>query len=78
MRNLQINQTSKFKGVSRSYHQDSWKAQIMVGSKNLHLGYYSSEKTAKMAYDYIKGLELECVTGVEARKLLALKGIKED
>jgi len=78
MRKLQINETSKFKGVCYSYHQASYKAQIMVGSKNLHLGYYSSEDTAKMAYDYIKGLGLECVTGVEARKLLALKGIKED
>jgi len=81
MRKLQINQTSRFRGVSYSYYQASWKAQIMLNYRNLHLGYFSTEEKAKEAYDTIKELVkegFEISTGLEARKLLVAKGIKED
>jgi len=78
MRKLQINETSKFKGVCYSYYQASYKAQIMIGKKNLHLGYFSTEDKAKDAYNTVKRLSAEGVSissGIEARKLLAAKGI---
>ena len=81
MRHLQIHQTSKFRGVSYSIHEGAFKAQIMLNYKNLHLGFYSTESQAKLAYDTIKELAkegLEINTGIEARKLLAVKGIKEN
>jgi len=79
MRKLQIDATSPFKGVSYSYYQASWKAQIMLNYRNLHLGYFSTEEKAKEAYDTVKELAegFSISTGIEARKLLKAKGIKE-
>ena len=53
----------------------------MLNYRNLHLGYFSTEEKARDAYNTIKRLSaegFEISTGLEARKLLALKGIKED
>jgi len=50
------NSTSQFKGVSYYKTTGKWQSQIKFNKKNLHLGYYSTEKDAATAYDLVAGL----------------------
>lgn len=43
--------TSTFKGVSWSWRQRRWRAQISVNRRKIYLGYFLDEVEAAMAYD---------------------------
>lgn len=46
--------TSKFKGVrfkNDQYRNKPWEAQIKINQKNIHLGYFETEKEAALAYN---------------------------
>jgi len=43
--------TSQFKGVSRSWHEAGWTAQIVVKNQYIYLGYFGSEIEAAKEYD---------------------------
>jgi len=49
--------TSSYKGVSLYRRTGRWRAQIEMAEKNIHLGYFKTEKEAARAYNY-KALEL--------------------
>jgi hypothetical protein len=51
------NTTSKYKGVSFHTTNNKWRAQIELDGKNIHLGYFTSEKDAAKAYN-VKAKEL--------------------
>ena len=44
-------QTSSFRGVSLLRQTGKWHAQINVGGRQLHLGFFASEEAAARAYD---------------------------
>lgn len=44
-------QTSRFRGVSLLKQTGKWHAQINVGGKQLHLGFFAAEDAAARAYD---------------------------
>mmetsp|Transcript_32611 Transcript_32611/g.103915 ORF Transcript_32611/g.103915 Transcript_32611/m.103915 type:complete len:275 (-) Transcript_32611:185-1009(-) len=44
-------QTSNYRGVSLLKQTGKWHAQINVGGKQVHLGYFGSEEMAARAYD---------------------------
>ena len=46
-----VNKTSKYKGVSWSPRQKSYRADIVKGKEHLFLGYYKDEIDAAQAYD---------------------------
>ena len=43
--------TSKYKGVYFYRPTKKWKAQVRVGGKKTHLGYFNKEEDAAMAHD---------------------------
>jgi hypothetical protein len=43
--------SSKYKGVSFSTQASKWKAGVMVNGKQVHLGYFVSEKEAAKSYN---------------------------
>lgn len=43
--------SSRYKGVSRYPGNRKWRSQIQVSGKTIHLGYFSSEKAAAIAYN---------------------------
>jgi hypothetical protein len=43
--------TSRYKGVSWFAQTERWRAQIRVGGKKTHLGYFHDEVAAARAYD---------------------------
>jgi hypothetical protein len=43
--------TSTFKGVNWQKHAQKWRAEIRVGGKNFHLGYFVNEQDAAKAYN---------------------------
>ena len=43
--------TSTFKGVNWQNHAQKWRAEIRVGGKNFHLGYFLNEEDAAKAYN---------------------------
>lgn len=45
------NKMSKFRGVTRNRRDGNWQVRIYVRPKNLHIGYFDSEKEAAQAYD---------------------------
>lgn len=45
------NSTSKYKGVSWAAHVKKWRGQIQFNRKIKHLGYFTSEAEAALAYD---------------------------
>lgn len=47
----EIGTTSNFRGVSWDKFHRKWKAQIQLGSRRTHLGYFEVEKDAAHAYD---------------------------
>lgn len=51
------NSTSKFKGVSWKSENKKWVAQIQYNGKKAHIGYFSSEIEAAVAYN-AKAVEL--------------------
>jgi len=59
-------QTSQYRGVSLLKQTGKWHAQINVGGKQLHLGFFASEELAARAYDraaiYKHGVERAPVT----------------
>lgn len=44
--------SSKYKGVSWHKRNNSWSASIRVNKKLLHLGYFSCEEDAALAYNF--------------------------
>jgi hypothetical protein len=48
----QKNRVSIFKGVSRRRGSKRWESYIKVNGKKIHLGYYSLEELAALAYDF--------------------------
>lgn len=46
-----LNITSKYKGVHWFKRNSKWHAQIMVNYKHIHLGYFTNEKDAALAYN---------------------------
>ena len=47
--------TSKYRGVSWQSRKNKWVAQIDVGGKHYHIGYFASEDEAAAAYDVEAG-----------------------
>jgi len=47
----QMGCTSRYKGVCWHHHKRKWNSRISVNRKRMHLGYFSSEKTAAAAYN---------------------------
>lgn len=45
------NGTSRFKGVSYMKNKRKWRSRIMIGGKEKHIGLYSTEKEAALAYN---------------------------
>jgi len=45
------NTSSRFKGVSWNKNAQKWKASIFVGPKCKHIGYFSAEEDAALAYN---------------------------
>jgi hypothetical protein len=45
------NSTSQYKGVSFFKRDQNWHAQIMLNSKQIHIGYFEDEIDAARAYD---------------------------
>jgi len=43
--------TSKYKGICWNHRDSKWRSRIYVNRKRIHLGYFSSEKTAAAAYN---------------------------
>lgn len=43
--------TSKYKGVSWNINAGKWRAYIKQNQKQIHLGYFDSEREAAVAYD---------------------------
>jgi len=43
--------TSQYKGVCYRHIPKRWKAYIKINRKQIHLGYFSTEKDAALAYD---------------------------
>jgi len=81
MRQTKENITSKCLGVSFATSQMAWRAQTTIyKGRDVFLGYFRSEPLAFRAVLMTKILLAEGVSissGIEARKLLAAKGIKE-
>lgn len=50
-RKLSTKFTSKYKGVSRCKNSKRWRARIGVDQKQIHLGYFPSERIAAHAYN---------------------------
>lgn len=48
---IEINCTSKYKGVSWRVDGNCWRAVIMVNYKKISLGSFSDEENAAKAYD---------------------------
>jgi len=46
------NNTSGFKGVWFQKQTRRWRADVMVGGKKQHVGYFDTPEAAAMAYDY--------------------------
>ncbi|HEC65969.1 MAG TPA: endonuclease [bacterium] len=46
-----ITSTSKFKGVSWKEEYKRWIAQIRIGGRGVHLGYFKDEEEAALAYN---------------------------
>jgi len=46
-----VPKTSRYKGVWFSTREHCWTAQIAVGDNRIHLGYFTSEESAAVAYD---------------------------
>ena len=46
-----VNTTSRYKGVTWYKRDKKWKAQIGLGDRNLHLGYFDNEGDAAKAYN---------------------------
>jgi hypothetical protein len=55
MRNMRHHKgtASRFKGVSWFSRDGCWLAYIVVGGRQVHLGYHSSEAVAALAYDVV-------------------------
>ena len=78
MRYIKQKQTSRFTGVSFSFHEQMYKAQIMIEEVNIHLSYYKTESDAAAAYNYINGLKLKgfnSTSPILIRQLLKAKGL---
>ncbi len=43
--------SSRFKGVYWDKNANKWRAQIVIGGKKKHLGYFTSEIKAALVYD---------------------------
>ncbi len=50
-RSKRANTTSMYFGVCFYKETDKWRAQIQIGEKRKHLGYFSSEKEAAVAFN---------------------------
>merc|ERR1712070_582139 len=67
---------SIYRGVSRAWQSNRWHAQITVGGKQVHLGYFVSEEDAARAYDKAaiykaqqrKGKKKPAVTNLSAKE----------
>lgn len=46
-----INKSTKYKGVSWFRRDKKWRTQITKDYKHYHIGYFSTERSAAMAYD---------------------------
>jgi hypothetical protein len=52
LRNMLIHKSnSQFKGCNRAKQDKKWRARITINYKEIHLGYFNSEKDAAKAYD---------------------------
>ena len=47
----QVGGTSRFKGVCWNKWHQQWQAQVSVGGRRRHLGYFDDEESAARAYD---------------------------
>lgn len=51
MQNQKVKKTSKYPGVSWHKRDKKWHAQIKIGGKVKHLGYFTDEREAAKAYE---------------------------
>lgn len=58
-RSKQENTSSPYKGVSFHKSHKKWRANIKINGKQIHIGYFNTEKDAAKAYD-LKAIELFC------------------
>lgn len=50
-RQIQVNNTSGYKGVDWHKRHGKWRTQVQVNGKSVHIGVYNSPVDAALAYD---------------------------